>query len=109
MDTDARIIRVLGYGKERDKEIEHYKDFHCYGRQNIDDVCGSCRLRFLCFTDRENVEIPITQLRKRTLRNVTVKDIVNKMAEENLLPLVKYSKDKDGKGHAKINFSEVKK
>jgi len=106
-NDNERIIRVLGSGKERDREIEHYKDFHCFGRTNIDDVCGNCKLRFRCFTDREYIEIPISELRKRTLRNVTVKDIVKKLAEDILASGVVYSKDKDGRGHAKLNFSEV--
>lgn len=77
MDNE-RIIRVLGDGKQRDYQIEHYKDFHCYGRQNVDEVCGNCKLRFRCFTDRKFIEIPIKDLRKRSIRDVTVKTIVNK-------------------------------
>uniref|UniRef100_A0A6M3KZP1 Uncharacterized protein n=1 Tax=viral metagenome TaxID=1070528 RepID=A0A6M3KZP1_9ZZZZ len=102
-DTDERIIRVVGDGKERNREIEHYRDFHCYGRQNIDNVCGNCKLRFRCFTDREYIEIPISDLRKRTLRNVTVKTIVNLYSDL----IVKFVNDDSGKGHAKIDFNEV--
>ena len=102
-DKDERIIRVLGDGKERDREIEHYKDFHCFGRLNVDDVCCNCRLRFRCFTDREYIEIPITDLRKRSLKNVTIKTIVNKFSDV----IVKFTVDDSGRGHAKIDFNKV--
>jgi hypothetical protein len=106
---EARIIRILGSGKERDREIEHYREFYCYGRQDIDNVCGNCRLRFICFTDREQIEIPMVDLRKRSVRNVTVKNVVEKWIENNVAGMVRYTKDKEGKGHAKINFSKVVK
>ena len=103
MDKDERIIRVLGDGKERDRKIEHYKDFHCYGRLNVDDVCTNCRLRFRCFTDREYIEIPIKDLRKRSLNSVTIKTIVNQFSDL----VVKFTTDDGGRGHAKIDFNEV--
>ncbi|MFA7101262.1 MAG: hypothetical protein WC196_05980 [Bacilli bacterium] len=106
---EARIIRILGSGKERDREIEHYREFYCYGRQDIDNVCGNCRLRFICFTDREQIEIPMADLHKRSVRNVTVKNVVEKWIENNVAGMVRYTKDKEGKGHAKINFSKVVK
>lgn len=108
---DARIIRILGDGQERDREIERYKDFHCYGRQNVDGVCGNCRLRFLCFTDREQIEIPVKDLHKRSVRNVTVKTIVERLVETGnpLAEQVKFTKDKEGRGHAKIDFGRATK
>ncbi len=104
---EARIIRVIGDGKERNNKVERYREFHCYGRQDIDNVCGNCKFRFLCFTDREVIEIPVADFHKRSIENVTVKNIIEKVAEPNLASLVKYTRDKEGKGHAKINFSKA--
>jgi hypothetical protein len=45
----ARTIKVLGDGVERNYERERYKEFYCYGRKNVEEVCGACILRFACF------------------------------------------------------------
>ncbi len=104
LDKRERIIRILGSGVEKDREIEHYKDFHCYGRVNVDNICGNCNLRFRCFTDREYIEIPIKETHRRSLRNVTVQNIIDMLANDVLEEYVRVSKDKQGRGHAQLSL-----
>ena len=47
--VEPRTIKVIG-NRETSYEIERYRDFICYGRKNIDEVCGACKLRFACYT-----------------------------------------------------------
>lgn len=105
---EPRTIRVLGDGKERNYEIERYRDFLCYGRKNIEEVCGNCKLRFACFSTRDDVEIPIKEFGKRGIREVTVRMIANKYS--NLKYTFKRSKNW-GKtiniDRIQINFKKV--
>lgn len=77
------VIKILGDGKERDglgggREIERYREFHCYGRRNIEEVCGNCKLRFVCLSTRDTeIEIPVADLHKRSIRNVTARTIAD--------------------------------
>ncbi len=76
---EPRTIKVLG-SIETSYDIERYRDFICYGRKNIDDVCGACTLRFTCFSTREDIEIPVKEFGKASIKDVTVKMIANKFS-----------------------------
>jgi len=78
-EFEPRTIRIAG--SERNSfEIERYREFICYGRKNIEEVCGSCKLRFACFSTRDDIEIPVGEFRKKSIRDVTVKMITNKFS-----------------------------
>ena len=78
-EVEPRTIKVLG-NRETSYDIERYRDFICYGRKNIDEVCGACKLRFACFSTRDDIEIPVAEFRKKSIKDVTVKMIANKFS-----------------------------
>lgn len=101
-DGEARTIRVMGMDREVSGYIERHRDFLCYGRKNVKDVCSVCALRFTCFSTREDIEISVDEFKKRSIRDVTVKVIANKFSG------LKYKFTKIGvSSRVQINFEEV--
>ena len=101
---EPRTIKVLG-DKETSYEIERYRDFICYGRKNIDDVCSTCKLRFACFSTRDDIEIPVKEFHKQSIKDVTVKMVANKFS--GLKYKFKAEESYKDPARVQINFKKV--
>ena len=102
---EPRTIKIIGY-RETSYDIERYRDFICYGRKNIDEVCGACKLRFACFSTRDDIEVPVKEFHKKSIKDVTVKMVANKYSA------LKYKfweggSRAGGSNRVQINFSKV--
>lgn len=104
MNGEPRTIKVLG-NKETSYEIERYKDFFCYGRKNINEVCGVCKLRFPCFSTRDDIEVPVSEFHKESIKDVSVKIVANKFSGLKY----KFKTDKVQTDRVQINFKKVVK
>jgi len=103
--VEPRTIKVLGDGEERNREIERYRDFICFGRKNVDEVCGNCKLRFACFSTRDDIEIPVREFRKRSIKDVTVKMVANKYSA--LRYKFRKAKNWQDRDRVQIDFEKV--
>ena len=63
---EGRIIHVLGNNNMTGDGYERYRDFHCFGQKNADVACSKCKLRFACFTDRDNIELSHKDFNKKS-------------------------------------------
>jgi len=98
----GQVIRIVFDDKNHNYDNERYKEYHCYGRErSIDTLCGQCSLRFQCFTDRnEPIEIPLSSFKGvKSLRDVTARDLVKKIATPELKNDVVYT---DELRHVKV-------
>lgn len=70
-----KIIHITGSGKfinlTNYHGYERYKDFHCYGDNNPDKVCSYCIVRYLCFTEQEQVELSYLDFNKNSITEIT--------------------------------------
>jgi len=98
-----KTIRVVG--KTGDGR-NWWKEFHCYGTKNVDDVCEDCMLKFACFTDRDNIEVDVEELPIRRMDNIEADTIA-----DFITPTIKVAirEDKDGHKKVQMNFKKVRK
>jgi len=99
------LITIKIIGKTSDGR-DWYKEYHCYGYKNADEICEDCILKFQCFSGREKMEIPVADLTVKHFANIDVAVIA-----DTITPTVKVTirEDKDGKKRAKVNFKKVRK
>lgn len=98
-----KIIRITG--KLSDGR-EWWKEFHCHGTKNIDEVCEDCILKFACFTDRDKIEVEAKDLPIKRMDNIEADTIA-----DYLTPTIKVAvrEDKSGKKKVQMNFKKVRK
>ncbi len=100
----GRIIHIIGNNKMTNNGYERYRDFHCFGQKNIDVACAKCKLRFQCFTDRENIEMSHNDFNKKSALEVDAK-----LVAETFVPELDYKiVTDDGKKKAVLDFGEKK-
>lgn len=99
-EKKGRIIHVLGNNQMAGDGYERYRDFHCFGQKNADVACAKCKLRFQCFTDRENIELSHNDFNKKSVRDVNAKLIA-----ETFVPELDYKiVTDDGKKKVVLDF-----
>ncbi len=91
------IIHILGNDQRVTGGIERYKDFHCFGRQNAEKVCSRCTLRFICFTETNQIEVSCRFFGKYSMTEITAATVA-----EICTPDLDYKERKDKDNHIKI-------
>ena len=102
---ESQVIRIVFDDDKHNYDNERYKEYHCYGREDVERLCKQCSLRFQCFTDRnEPVEIPLSSFKGiKSLRDVTARDLVKKIATPELRNGVLYT---DDMRHVKVTVED---
>ena len=96
-------IKIVG---KTSNNLEWYKEFHCYGYKNADEICEDCILKFQCFSGREKIEISSADLPVHSFDNIDVAVLA-----DAIVPTIKVAirENKDGYKRAKVNFKNVRK
>jgi len=88
-------------------------EFYCYGYKNAEEICSGCRLKFICFTQTEEIVLKDEELEKMVGKKINlgcdVTDLAKILAPHIKLTITNRKEDEyHYKKVAQINFKDVK-